>query len=112
MSAPQVPAGAAQEPGTRTRAVVLDINKRDGIVDLSMQPHLLQQAEAAAAAEAGGSQPKKKKQKKGAAPVSAAGEQAQVKEGQQLEVTIELVSPPACPPACLDAPFKAAVHVC
>ena len=96
-----MPAGAAQEPGTRTRAVVLDINKKDGIVDLSMQPHLLQHAEAAAAAaaaaEAGGSQPKKKKQKKGAAAAAAAGgEPAQLKEGQQLEVTIELVSLAGC----------------
>ncbi|PRW20900.1 RRP5-like protein [Chlorella sorokiniana] len=97
----QVPAGASQEPGTTVQAVVLDVNKKDGIVDLSLQTALLQRAQAAAAAAAAAEQqqqqqPKKKqKQKKGAAATPAAAEAAeqgpQLQEGQQVAARIELV---------------------
>lgn len=78
------------------QAVVLDVNKKDGIVDLSLQPALVQRAQAAAAAAASAEQqqqqPKKKqKQKKGAA--AAAAEAApQLQEGQQVQARIQLVS--------------------
>lgn len=90
-----MPAGASQEPGTTVQAVVLDVNKKDGIVDLSLQPALVQRAQAAAAAasaEQQQQQPKKKqKQKKGAA--AAAAEAApQLQEGQQVQARIQLVS--------------------
>ncbi|KAL4451480.1 hypothetical protein ABPG75_007142 [Micractinium tetrahymenae] len=106
----QVPKGAPQEPGSSIRAAVLDINKRDGILDLSLLPRLLQaaqqaqqaqsaaqqaqQAQSAAqqAAQRGGQQPKKKKQRKGeaAAPAVPAAP-AELKEGDSVEATIELV---------------------
>ena len=95
---PQLPAGASQEPGTTVQAVVLDVNKKDGIVDLSLQTALVQRAQAAAAAAAAAAeqqQPKKKqKQKKGAAaPAAGAAQQvAQLQEGQQVAARIELVS--------------------
>ena len=92
-----MPAGGSQEPGTSVRAVVLDVSKKDGIVDLSLQPALVQRAAAAAAEQQqqGQQQPKKKKQKPGAAgegdaPAAAA---AQLREGQQVEASIELVRP-------------------
>lgn len=83
-----MPEGAAQEPGTSIRAAILDVNKRDGILDLSLQPRLL--AAAAAAAQPEGQPPKKKKQRKGAeaAAVPAAPE---LKEGDSVEAVIELV---------------------
>lgn len=91
----QLPEGAPQEPGTSVRAVVLDANKKDGIVDLSLQPRLLQAAAAAAAAaQKQQEQPKKKRQKKGAAAAVAEAQPAAqaLQEGQQVEVTVELVS--------------------
>lgn len=93
----QLPAGASQEPGTTVQAVVMDVNKKDGIVDLSLQTALVQRAQAAAAAAAAGAeqqQPKKKqKHKKGAAaPAAGAAQQvAQLQEGQQVAACIELV---------------------
>ena len=91
----QVPAGASQEPGTTVQAVVLDVNKREGIVELSLQTALVQRAQAASAAAAAEQQqqPKKKqKQKKGAAAAAEAAEQMpQLQEGQQVAARIELV---------------------
>lgn len=80
--------------------MVLDVSRANGIVDLSLQPGLLQRAEAAAAAAAAqaGQPPKKKaKGKKGAAAAAAGGGEAAepLREGQQLTVTIELVGGPA-----------------
>ena len=90
----QVPAGAAQEPGTSVRAVVLDVSHKDGIVDLSLQPALLARAEAVAAAAQSSAAPKRKKARKSAA--AGSGEAAPLQEGQQVEVTIELVSMAGC----------------
>lgn len=84
-----MPEGAAQAPGTAVKAVVLDVNKRDGIVDLSLQPRLV-----AAATQLQPPQqqqgPKKKKQKKGAEQQQAAAA-VQLAEGQRVEATVELV---------------------
>lgn len=91
----QVPEGAAHEPGTSIRAAILDVNKREGILDLSLQPRLLQAAAAAQAATApdGQSPPKRKKQRKGAAAAPAEpAAPAELKEGDAAEATIELVS--------------------
>lgn len=85
--APQAPKDAPQEPGASIRAVILDINKRDGILDLSLQPRLLQ---AAQAVQPEGQQPKKKKQRKGAE-AGAQQAPAELREGDAVEATIELV---------------------
>lgn len=86
-----MPAGASREPGTSVRAVVLDANKREGVVDLSLQPRLVAAAQAAAAAADAETAPKKKKQKKAAVGGKAAAA-AELKEGQRLECKVELVS--------------------
>ncbi|EFN56095.1 hypothetical protein CHLNCDRAFT_145628 [Chlorella variabilis] len=86
----QMPAGASREPGTSVRAVVLDANKREGVVDLSLQPRLVAAAQAAAAAADAETAPKKKKQKKAAVGGKAAAA-AELKEGQRLECKVELV---------------------
>lgn len=87
-------------------SVVLDVSKRDGIVDLSLQPHLLALS-AAAAEAASGQQPAKKRKKlkaeKGGGPAGGAAE-GPLQLGQQLEATVQLVREPrGCPPlvACL-----------
>lgn len=71
---------------------MLDLNKKDGIVDLSLLPDLLELSRQAAAA--GGQQAqqqhKKKKRKtdKGAA---AAAVVAELEQGQEVECTVQLV---------------------
>lgn len=84
----QVPDGVTQAPGTAVQALVLDVNKRDGIVDLSLQPRLVAAAEQLQPPPQQG--PKKKKQKKGAEQQQAAAA-VQLAEGQRVEATVELV---------------------
>lgn len=83
----QVPADGARAEGDAVRGIVLDVNKRDGIVDLSLLPQLVARAEdAAAAAGEEGKAPKKKKAKTAAGP-------APVAAGEEVECRVELVSP-------------------
>ena len=85
----QVPSDVARAEGDAVRGVVLDVNKRDGIVDLSLLPPLVARAEAAAAAAAGeeGKAPKKKRAK-----AAAAAGPAPVAAGEEVECRVELVS--------------------
>ena len=103
----QVPGGAdTPAVGAPISAVVLDFNRKDGIVDLSIQPALVEQARAvaaaatAAAADTGGKAGKKaKKQKRSEGQAQVAGKeqagQAQgpgaLAVGQRVNCRVQLV---------------------
>jgi rRNA biogenesis protein RRP5 len=94
----QVPAGVAAAEGAPARGVVLDLSKKDGIVDLSLNPALVARAEeaAAAASAAGGGKEKPAKKKRGKAEAAAgagagAGSAAEVAVGERVTVRVELV---------------------
>ena len=90
---PQVPEGAGAEAGHSVQAVVLDVNKRDGVVDLSLLPALLDLcAKAQQRAQQGaGGRKKRRKTEQGAEATTTAVGGAGLQQGQELQCQVQLV---------------------
>ncbi len=84
------PAPGAPAPGAPVRAAVLDVSRRDGVVDLSLRPELVARAEAAAAAAGGEAAPAKRRRGAKAADAPAA---PPLEVGAAVRVVVELVKP-------------------
>jgi hypothetical protein len=104
----QVPEGGAT-PGHSVQAVVLDLSKKDGIMDLSLVPALLELSAQASGGEGQakgdkGGKKKRRKTEQGAAEASGAGTGAPLQQDQVLECRVQLVGRLAL----LFSPFQAA----
>eukprot|EP00887_Chlorella_sp_A99_P001742 scaffold19.g1742.t1 len=83
----QVPEGRALAAGDPVHAAVLDFNRKDGIVDLSLLPELVEAAAAAAVA----AKPAHKKSKKAKAEAAAP---ASLSVGARIECRVQLAKEP------------------
>jgi rRNA biogenesis protein RRP5 len=86
----QAPAEGAPAPGAPVRAAVLDVSRRDGVVDLSLRPELVARAEAAAAAAGAEAAPAKRWRGAKAADAPTA---PPLEVGAAVRVVVELVKP-------------------